>query len=255
MQQGLNFNMHKAQHYIAHNVFNTSNTIHIPLNAVHASRIESELSNDSVSYFYSSVVSYADAIKGIQSNFYSWAIVKLYYSIFYAFRSILASNKSVIFYIGTKPYSLTCQPGATAKKESGNTHKVVISFFEQKFPSHILLSQDINLMSPCNWFIEKREEANYKLAKFTEPTIPQCLENTAKYSLRSLLGFYIDDKTHIHTFDKDHAMLAFPLKLIQFAQKDLSSLNQFYLLDEDVNFLKNLVKDSQGPIPGFFSIF
>lgn len=251
--------MHKAQEYIrAQYIVGTPSSVIVQntaLTALHASNILAELSNDSISYFYSAFISFADAIRGIQSGYSSWPTVKLYYSTFYALRSILASQRFCLFYVGTRPFSLLVRAAECPKKEDGQTHKVVMEMFRQYLPQHTLLSQDIDLVSPMDWLMEKREEANYKNAKFNEPSSPSHLEKIFENGVRRSLIAYANDSLHTFTFDKEHSIVAFPLKSLVEACQMLRSQNQYYITRQELSYLTGLIRDREGLIPSFSQLF
>lgn len=49
---------------------------------VQATTLTSHLFQDAQSYYYSSWVTLVDGLRGLHAGFYTWATVKLYYSVF-----------------------------------------------------------------------------------------------------------------------------------------------------------------------------
>ncbi|HLN23136.1 MAG TPA: hypothetical protein VK558_04045, partial [Patescibacteria group bacterium] len=174
-------------------------------------RTKAHLKLDAKGLLYSSTLSFLSAIEGAQGASFSWAIVKLYYSCFYAARSILASNDACIFYSGTKPYSINLAPGASPKKENGVTHKVVWTLFSREFPNNILLN-DVDGMAAHAWMTRLRETANYKNAKFPDPLVPEAFSFLDSSGVGATLTAYHTDTVDLFTFDRDHAAVAFPMK-------------------------------------------
>jgi len=252
--------VHQCQDYINNHFissgFSNARVLQGAMSARHQQAILSRLSRDAISYYYSSVVTFADALKGLNSGFYSWSTVKLYYSVFYSIRSFLASNSIAIFYLTNRkgPYSINCRAGNFPTKLSGNTHAVVLESFSNFFPNHILLSQDIELTNPCEWLNGKRNRANYQNAKFDEPNIPDHFEFILENTVRRSLSYYLKDDRHLYTFDKDHSMIAYPLQLLKYSKTAIEEENQFCLEHPEHSFLKSLVKDNNGVIPEFSNI-
>ena len=50
-------------------------------------------------------------------------------------------------------------------------------------------------------------------------------------------------------FDADHAMVAYPLKTLQYAYNKLRTFGNLTLTDEEVRYLCDLFNDNRGPIP------
>ncbi len=215
--------MHRAANYIKTRVY-TTGVAGVPLGGIDASAISKELQRDSLSYLYSSVYTVIAALNGINQGFYSWSIVQLYYSVFYAARAILAANNISIFYIKHSPYSVLSKPGSIPKKGKGNTHAFVLDTYQAHFKNSLLLSQDIDTLSPLVWLSTQREEVNYKIAQFREPDVPTVLEKCLTRRLELSVDDYISDSYLLYAFDPDHAILAFPLKFIAHADSQISTL-------------------------------
>jgi len=231
------------------------------LNNTEASALLQRLSNDATSYIYSSIVSLADATLGINKGMFTWATVKLYYASFYAIRSLLASHGVCIFYIQTSPHKSTLfvldsKPGQLPKKGKGTTHKLVLETFKAHNIEPYILSQLIDLEEPLEWLMQKREEANYKIAKFSEPQVPKHFEKIIQYSLRRAIKDYLSDTSGLYLFDPDHAILSYPLRLIQIAYDKLLISNSLALTNEEIIYLRQLFCDKNGyPLPEIHQMF
>lgn len=190
-------------------------------------------------------VSMVDAIRGIELGLFSWATVKLYFSVFYCFRAILAANQYCVCYDGRKPRWFRARTGALCKKLKGNTHEVVMNLFEAELQGHWLLSQEIDLKSPPTWLMGLREEANYRRGEFWEPTCPDHFVAVADLGVRRAVETYVRDK--MFAFDKDHAAVAYPLRAIMEARTKVAPMDEGV-----VTFLKARARDSRGPLPELF---
>ncbi|WP_437889332.1 hypothetical protein [Phytobacter sp. V91] len=208
------------------------------------------LKNDAINYLYSALISYAEAIKGIQGGFFSWSTVKLYYCAFYALRSILSLDGCCIFYVGTKGYSIKVRQGEHPVKAKGTTHKLVMSLFKKYNASSPFVTQEIDMEEPFEWLMSQREQANYKNGRFSEPGKP-AIFNKASVGLQILIKEYILDTQHTYCFDSDHAMLALPLEIIKNAIDKLSTNTDYKFSQSDVKFLKGLLRISGNPVVEF----
>lgn len=215
-----------------------------------AAELDRCLKNDAMNYLYSALISYAEAIKGIEAGFYSWATVKLYYCAFYSLRAIISIDGICIFYVGTKGYSIKVRQGESPAKASGTTHKLVINIFRRNNNSSPFVNQDIDFMEPFEWLMSKREQANYKNGRFTEPGTPIIFDKSSS-GLQALINEYIVDTQKTYCFDKDHAVLALPLEIIKEASHKLLSNTNFRFGQSDVRYLKKLLKISGKPVVEF----
>ena len=248
---------HQAQAYISTLIPGTSSASAIQnhvLNLMQANCLLNYLKSDALSYIYSAIVSIGDATVSIRKDLFTWATVKLYYATFYAFRASLALDSICIFYIGKKPYALEVNPGKTPVKRDGQTHQIVLNEFRRRQPGHFLLSQQIALEDPLNWLVNKREEANYRNAKFCEPNVPKHFEKIINYGLRQSIKEYLLDSSDLYIFDPDHAILAYPLRSLQLVYEKMLTVPNFHLKDDEVNYLCQLFRDQKGPIPEMYDL-
>jgi hypothetical protein len=215
-------------------------------NQYHSTEISVLLKQDAMSYIYSSLVTFGDALRGVKEGFYSWSTIKLYYSVFYALRAILAFENHCLFYIGTTPCSLIPLPNSYPKKEKGTTHKVVFELFKRSHPNSVFYTQDIDLTPAFDWLLNQREHCNYKQPKFIEPATPAIWTKVANGGLRQMIQAYSEDNMYLNTFDPDHAILALPIKVIQEALSKLSNHQDLFFEDEESEYISSILKDNNG---------
>jgi len=244
--------MHKAQSYIG-NLFpgTPSDTIikAYVINRAEATQIRNHLHNDALSYIYSATVTVGDAIRGIRQNLFTWATVKMYYATFYSCRALLALDDICIFYVGRRPFSIEARAGNNPQRKQGQTHKVVLDEFERQGVVSRLISQPIGYDSPLNWLMKKREEANYRFAKFKEPDIPEHFQKIVNLGIRQALTAYLQDPFDIYLFDADHAIVAYPTITLQCAYNKMGTFDNLRLTDREMSYLCSLFRDNHGPIP------
>jgi hypothetical protein len=207
-----------------------------------AGALELALAEDARSLFASAAFTFVDALRGIEQKFYSWSTVKLYYSVFYALRSLLAANNFSIVYQGMKPHRIHARSGSVCTKTKGTTHHGVIDLFSTELPNHWLLSQEIDFEPPPKWLMHLREKANYTQAHFWEPDCPPHLRWVESVGIRRALSSYLDDQ-NLFTFDPDHAALAYPLQALLHARSLVPGLSE-----EDEEFIRPRIADRHGPL-------
>jgi hypothetical protein len=250
---------HQAQAYINDTVVpNLPSNVAIQdyaLSQTEATHLLKYLNSDAISYIYSAIVSIGDANVSLKQGLFTWSTVKLYYATFYAIRAFLALDNICIFYVKTKPYAIKVNPGSSPQKREGQTHKIILKEFRNRNPEHFLLSQEIDFEDPLIWLMNKREEANYKAAKFCEPDIPKHFQQIIKFSLRKAIKEYLLDSSSLYTFDADHAILAYPLKTIQLVYEKTLTTNNFCFKNDEIKYLRKLFRDKNGPIPEIYNLF
>lgn len=213
------------------------------------------LNDDADDYLYSGLISIGDALRGIDSGLFTWSTVKLYYSVFYVCRSILAYDGHALLYHAKKPISLRCVAGEKLCKRKGTSHEAVLSLFELVFPTSVLLSQEIELETPLAWLMRKRTDANYKIARFVEPEVPAPFENIVRFGVRKSLAAYVDDVSLAYAFDPDHALLALPILALKeaFRLRRRSATSEL-LGHTDRAFLSKIYSDRSGTLSSLTSL-
>jgi hypothetical protein len=238
--------MHRAQHYVDSQgaALRPQNKLsNGALNAKQATAFGAALNIDAESYLYSGLVCIGDAVQAVERGLFTWATVKLYYSVFYLCRARLAHAGVAVIYDGSKPYVWKARQGEGPKKAEGVTHKVVLNTFGNHFGSDILLSQTILAEQPLDWLMHRREEVNYKVARFTEPAAPAHFASIQTLGARRSVVAYIEDKTLLHAFDPEHAVLAYPIEMAK-----RTALMRLVPHDQR-RYMSSLFCDKAGPIP------
>ncbi|MGR0481769.1 MAG: hypothetical protein ACTFAL_10295 [Candidatus Electronema sp. V4] len=247
--------MHKSQSYLIDYIYeenlSANAIVSRVLSEIEARKLQLNLREDACDYLYSATVSLGDALRGLNRGLFTWATVKLYYSVFYTMRARLALKGFCIFYIKMSPYSISSVPGKQAQKEKGPTHKVVMQLFRENNIDPFMLSQPIELKDPIDWLMNLRENANYKIARFTEPDVPEYFIKVNKFGVRRSCQEYISDTSALYLFDPDHAMVAYPISLIHRAFSEFQRENLSMQKKESKSFLNKLFSDKRGP---FFSL-
>jgi len=219
----------------------------VHLSAAEADRIRLLLREDAKDYYFSGLLSFIEALRGPQCGLYSWATVKLYYSVFYTLRAILALRGIAIFYLGSTPWWIRAAQGDTAQHTRGNTHSVVLQSFEELFPRH-LLTQNIGADNASAWLIDRREDANYKLGRFLEPAVPPHFESVVNMGIRKAIQMYLHRDNELLAFDPSHAMIAYPLLALNHAKKEFATLGMDCLTKDERTTLSPHCKDDLGPL-------
>jgi hypothetical protein len=221
------------------------------LTLVEARRLSESLRTDAVHAMYSGAHSIAEAIQGLDKHLYSWATIKLYYSLFYFLRASLGLRGIALVYWNQKPYTWKAAQGNVPAKQAGNSHTAVMNAFKQHQSTSILLSQQIGSENSLEWLKSQRESVNYKVLKFCEPNAPFHFKFVSRHGVRKLVGLYFADTDYHYTFDPDHAMLAFPLLAFKLLINEIKTSGIVGLDDEDARHLASLFLDSRGPLSDF----
>jgi hypothetical protein len=204
---------------------------------------------DASDFYYSAWVSFLDALGGINTSFYTWAKVKLYYSAFYAFRASLAIDDVCAFHFGGAPFTIVAKAGeAPISVTDRGTHKTVLRTFQRRAPNHPLFSQQIDLTDALDWLVNMRESAHYGQARFCDPECGAEFEQVVELGLRRALNAYIADAAFSYVFDPDHAAVAYPLRVLQMVGTQMLGVGVASPSATAQKFLKSRARDRAGTI-------
>lgn len=186
-----------------------------------ANALQSTLKADALDFFFNGALCFAEGIDNVCQDRYSWAAIKLYYSIYYMLRASLAAKGYAILRckrvyrlhakVGEKPVS---KPG----KNFSTTHEGTIGHYKDLFStSDRLLTNTINSFETYEWMKDIREIVNYRSSTFLEPeflsiwdTITQWIEDG---KLKQLLEQFENDE-YVLCFQEEYAVIAIPFKRI-----------------------------------------
>jgi hypothetical protein len=226
--------------------WDTKNLSGLSLLKEQAEELSQDLFEDAKDFYFKGVLSVSEAINAIDRKLFSWATVKLYYSIYYFLRASLASQNIVVLR-NKNLYHLKALEGEIPQKSpaknKASTHESTIAIAKQIIGlSDILLSNDIDGMSSYEWLKDKRERINYREREFHDPNSPDFLQTISERELHKLIDLYVNDDAFIYCFQEDHATLALPIKRWILTREDLLKIKLSLVLTDDKNdLIKNLL--------------
>lgn len=233
---------------------------HPPLTYLEADDIYKNLKVDASGYFYSAMISIADACNGLRCSYYSWATCKLYYSLFYSVRGLLALRRRGLVYIESRPYLVEATPSTNIRQLSGveargGTHGAILNLFRRSAPSHILESQPIDGCNALTWLKERREEVTYGHARYLDPSNPCWFSFAYRNGIRKVINAYTSSDAKLYAFDPDHAVLALPILAAnclscEFLEEKAPALN-----NTDTQSIMSMFADEYGIISSAKKIF
>lgn len=196
-----------------------------------------ELKKDTCDIYFKAIFSLADAINSLSHGRHSWAVIKLYYSVFFLLRCSLAT-RSIAFLKNNGIYTLSLEEDEKPKRRDTGTHMgervsgdhktTIVTFMSVFSDTDILLSNTVNGKNIYDWLMELRNQVNYRERAFTEP------DNKYFFSIlfdeariKEQVEIYLNDDVPIYCFDEDHCALAAPLKLATIVRQQLFEFIDF----------------------------
>lgn len=184
---------------------------------------------DALNFFYNGALSFAEGIDAAFQKRFSWATVKLYYSLYYLIRASMAS-KGIALLRCKSMYRLIVRigehPFATGNKKYNTTHEGTINHYIDMFgQSDRLLTNNIDDVDVYQWMMNMREIVNYRSSVFLEP---DCLEIWEYFAQSIDEGKFVhtleqlENDPYVMCFQEEYAVLAIPIKRLQETIYDLS---------------------------------
>lgn len=223
-----------------------------------AKDLVASLEEDSKDLYFKGILTLSEALYGISKCLFSWATVRLYYSIFYFLRCSLATKHYAI--IRNKSlYLLRAKEGEKPQKKKSNRyrsdHLGVINIYRDLYDETIdkLQSNTIDDQNPYIWLMERRYQVNYREREFHDPGCSLFMKviesHVADNTLDSLITTYIEDEDYIFCFQDDHACLALPLKRALLTKIDMTNAGiHFTQTPARDHLLRNLLRINGKPI-------
>ena len=121
-----------------------------------AEDIKNLLADEVAPYYYKALLSYMESITALESKLFSWATVKLYYSVFYAIKAYLACKDIAILRAERKLFYVKAKENETIRRCADTTdHKGTILTLEKLYKNSDML------LVNCNKKAEKKCDSTY----------------------------------------------------------------------------------------------
>lgn len=209
--------------------------------------------DDAAGLYFKAILSITEATVALSRGYHSWAVVKLYYAVFYLMRCILAARLFAIIKC-SGIYTLENNVGAKpVKRDKGSfrgqgirgDHKTVLATYVADIGSgDKIISNKIGDDTVFEWMMKRREEVHYRAPTFLEPDFHNF---EASIHRDGKLGFwveqYLSDVDFIYCFQENHCCLATALKFAQQASSELANsfLGKIKLSIRQVDVVKSML--------------
>ena len=179
---------------------------------------------DASGTFFKALLSIVEALEGLVRDGHSWAVVKLYYSVFYLLRCKMNAMGHVFFKCAGSIYSIELKKNAMPSERSkgkfagsdirGDHKTILATYIAHLGVRDILLTNRIGSESVYEWMMGAREEVHYRQPTFSEPASAVFFrELRTEPGLALWINKYLNDPNVVHCFLAEHCCLATPLVL------------------------------------------
>lgn len=170
------------------------------------------MSENSDCYYFNGVISILEAIRGIDCKCFTWSVVKAYYSAFYSMRAYLAYVGVNINFESSDNHYYSYDSSNLKIKLKRNTHASVLMAYKNEVSTRSIIQKFGDLDIP-EWLKKQRELANYINPIFSDPQPHASQPTFSKKNIYQLVEEYVKD-IDTYCYDQEHAVIAFPIKLI-----------------------------------------
>lgn len=188
---------------------------------------------DAAGLYFKALLSISEAVLALSRGRHSWAVVKLYYSVFFLTRCIFAARSLVIVKC-SGIYTLKTAIGANPiRRDKGKfrghdirgDHKTVLATYVQEVGQHDkILSNRIDGDTVFEWMMKRREDVHYRAPTFFEPDFVNFEISINKDGkLAYWVDQYLSDVDFLYCFQENHCCLATALKFAQQAKLELAT--------------------------------
>ena len=228
-----------------------------------ANLLKGALRKDAVDFFYNGILSFSEGIDSAFQKRFSWATVKLYYSIYYLIRASLATKDIAVLRCKSMfrlPVSAGEKPYTTNNKKYNTTHEGTINHYRDIFNlSDRLLSNKIGEEDAYEWMMNAREIVNYRSAAFTEPGCLDIWDTFRSYieeeTFPDILKSLENDQ-YIMCFQEEYAVIAIPIKRLLQTITDMMDRGYLHdLSNERITFVKNIIRYDERELTILTDIF
>lgn len=214
---------HRKLSYPAQDEYKKTKNLFLSLKFTHEDIIELKESAklDSICYYQKGIQTLCEAILNIDKSLYSWATVKLYYSIFYFLRATtICYNYIIVRWVDLYYIQLLINNSPTNNLLSKirNDHAFTCCFYDKIINSNDIFNTNlIEDKHPYKWIREQREYTNYKKKYFTDLSPWEYWINFNRIStqkLKEYINLFIEDahsREFLYCFQPEYACLALPI--------------------------------------------
>lgn len=186
---------------------------------------KSAKNNDIIHFYYKALLSFAEGLAACLRHNYTWATIKLYYSIYFGLRCSLLCRDNVLVRADRHLYKLKLIAGAQYEKPDDPTdHGAAIKTYTGLFErTDFFCSNPVEGTNPYLWLKSCREIVNYRDDVFHDPDTTvlwnSINKDIATRGSKKVLTDFVNEKSK-YCFSPDFAILAIPLnRMLVLAQE------------------------------------
>lgn len=200
-------------------------------------------------FFDGEHISFSEGIDAFSRGNYTWATIKLYYSVYFGLRVSLLCRNIVLVRAAKHLYKFKIAFGEQYDKpkemtDHGGTIHTYVDLFQR---TDYFCSNPLEGINAYFWLKDCREIVNYKEGEFHDPdtlTIwNDIIKDMAQIGLKRTLSLYVKEKDK-YCFLPEYAVLAIPLNRILAVAQEVKNEISDKLNDTQRDWIKTILQDN-----------
>jgi hypothetical protein len=213
----------------------------------HTILFQSTLRDDASDFYYKGIVSLSESLIATNFKRFSWATVKLYYSIFYFLRASLCLSDIGYVRKERDGYYFFNNAGNNFISIPSSDHVAAIELsIKYNSNTDIIQSNSIADHNPYKWLMKQRECVNYTNRTFYEPEFSDTWISISNAIDSDNLTYWITKylNENLYSFLEDHAVLAMPLQVLSGTYKRFTLNDISPIKSEKMAHIQNLMQQN-----------
>lgn len=203
---------------------------------------------DILSFYYKALLSFSEGLDSFSRKNYTWATIKLYYSVYFGLRSSLLCRNIVLVRADKHLYKFKIAFGEHYDKpkemtDHGGAIHTYVDLFQR---TDFFCSNTLESMNAYFWLKKCREIVNYKDGVFHDPETIAIWDDIITYinkvGIKKTLSSFIDEKEK-YCFLPEYAILAIPLNRILIVAQEVKNELSEQLQDSQKNWIEAMLSD------------
>ena len=203
---------------------------------------------DILNFYYKALLSFAEGLDAFSRKNYTWATIKLYYSVYFGLRTSLLCRSIILVRANKHLYKLKIASGEVYNKpkemtDHGGTIYTYVDLFQR---TDFFCSNTLENMNAYFWIKNCREIVNYKDGVFHDPeTIDiwdDIIEDIDKLGIKKTLTHFVDERDK-YCFLPEYAILVIPINRILMVAQEVKNELSEQLQDTQKNWIESILKE------------
>ena len=202
--------------------------------------------DDIINFYYKALLSFSEGLAAVSRKNYTWATIKLYYSVYFSLRTSLLCKNIVLVRAAKHLYKFKISSGAIYNKpkdmtDHGGTIHTYVDLFKH---TDFLCSNTLEGSNVYLWLKNCREIVNYKDTVFHDPETTDIWNDIImlidKLDIKKTLSSFIKEKDK-YCFLPEYAILAIPLNRILMVAQEVKNETFENLDDKQKNWILSIL--------------